>query len=141
MREPPESETPGSGATGPGVENETGVDASFGSKGSSSAAAEPAETSNIVPFRRGSPKGDHPYEIVEIFPWTMLAPLQFWIVLAGPATGPYCGGRVPWHHVASVDSKDPAEAIRLAEDLAEQYRIPIVDLAGILAAPDVPGAA
>lgn len=92
--------------------------------------AETEKASNVIPFRRGRPDGDHPYEIVEIFPHRMMIPEQFWIALAGPRLP--SGSRSPWHHVASVDWSDPAEAVRVAEQYAIQYRIPIVDLCGII---------
>ncbi len=139
MTGPPENETPGPGVvTGPSVEMEMSGLAVSGTEHSSNTANSPA--SNVVPFRRPSDERAHPYEIVEIYLYTLFPPRQLWVALAGPVA-PDRSGRKPWHKVAIFDYSDAPAAAEYARALAAEYGVRIEDLAKIMPPEGGPEAA
>lgn len=104
------------------------------------AVAEPV--SNVVhlrPMAKGKPNS---YEVVEVMRYTMTTPEELWVSLGGPYIAPpgsNPGGRKPWHHVATFSASDVDAAVGFARELAADFNIRIVDLAGVL--PTTPEAA
>lgn len=140
MNRPPETETPGAGVeTGPGVERETGVEASFG--GDDNSMAETAQTSNVIPFPSLHgilKKPAWQVEVIEIIHWFGLGFNEFWIAAAGPWREPpdmVRGGRHPWVRQAVFPHTEPAEAAHYAREMSRLLAVPIIDLAGILDTP------
>lgn len=99
------------------------------------ALASAEEKSNVIqlrPLAKGKP---HPFEVVEIMPYSMAGPEELWVAIAGPFVAPpgsNPGGRKHWHHVATFPAGNIEAAVRLARDLAADFKIKIVDLAGVL---------